>query len=241
MPARVRHAEALAIGARFVLEAAAAHHLGRVLRARVGDAVDVVDGTGKLWKGILTTLDPLTARVLAVGDDDGAAPRSPIELWVPVLKGGRTDDIVRHLTELGATTIVPFVSARSVVRLDPERADVRWRRWQRIAAEATKQCKRTDVPVVAPVHRLPERGPGVFLWEVGGPKLSEVLRDHVANHPDDIRLLTGPEGGLSARESAHLERLGWKRAWLGSRILRAETASIVLATLALSAAGEGGY
>ncbi len=241
MPARVRHTEPLELGTRFAPDASQAHHLGRVLRARVGDEVEVVDGAGKLWRGIVMMLDPLTVRVLAVSEHLDASPSVEVELWVPVLKGGRTDDMVRQLTELGVATIVPFISARSVVRLDPDRADVRWRRWKRIAEEATKQCKRPDVPAVAPVHRLPERGPGVFLWEIGGPTLKDVLREQVAAHSGALRLLTGPEGGLAARESAHLERIGWKRAWLGPRILRAETASIVLTTLALSAAGEGGY
>lgn len=212
------------------------HRFVRVLRAKVGDGLTLCDPTGALWSARIAALEPF--RVLAIARHEGPQREAahPLEVWVPLLKGGRTDDLVRQLTELGATRIVPFASARAVVRFDAHKAIERQARFANIAREAAQQCGRTVVPEVArPFVGVPTIGPGVFLWEEGGAP----ARDALVRCPG--RILVGPEGGLAPEEAEALEAAGWHAAWLGPRILRAETACITLAVLALSAAGEHGY
>jgi 16S rRNA (uracil1498-N3)-methyltransferase len=218
------------------------HRFVRVLRTKVGDVLTLCDPNGALWTARVAALEPFRLAVVAPSEGPRREAAHALEVWVPLLKGGRTDDLVRQLTELGVTRIVPFASARAVVRLDPAKATERQARFLAIAREAAQQCGRTVVPDVArPIVGMPTQvapgphGAGVFLWEEGGAPAREAL----VACPG--RILVGPEGGLAAGEAEALEAAGWHAAWLGPRILRAETACVALAVLALSAAGEHGY
>ena len=207
------------------------HRFGRVLRLAPGESLTLVDPTGAACLAESLGGDPPRVTVLAPSDRASADPRRPLEVWVPLLKGGKAVDLVRPLIELGATVIVPYACKRSVVRLDAKRAAERQKRMQAIADEACQQCGRADRPQVLPyVDHLPRVGPGVFLWEEGGGSGDDL--------PTTTRLLTGPEGGLDPSEADHLVALGWAPMWLGRRILRAETACLTLAILAQSARGE---
>lgn len=229
---RVRLDEAYgpARGAVVAVPVASAHHLTRVLRLGPGDAVEVVDGEGALFGGRLVAGEPLCVEIgaaLGVADADA---RTELEVWMPLLKGGRSDALVRQLTELGVTAIVGFASERTVVRWDAERGRRRVERWLAIATEATRQCRRTDVPGVrlSPTLPGPGDGHGVFLWEEPGSRGPEVFAERRVD-----RILVGPEGGLAESEAAGLAAAGWTGIWLGPRILRAETAVVAAATLAL--------
>jgi len=219
---------ALEVGAEVVIEGAVAHHLVHVLRVAPGHRMRVVDASASVFEVEVVAVSPLTVAARSVAAAPGADPDTAVELWIPLLKGGRTDDLIRQLTELGVSRLVPFTSEHSVVRLEGRRAEERRRRWEAIARSACGQCGRTEAPVVAAVRGLPEEGPGVVFDERPGPRPAEVLRGEAAR-----RLLVGPEGGLSPRELERLAALGWRRAWLGPRVLRAETAAVAAAVLAL--------
>ena len=201
MSTRVRVAAVASPGARIALDEATRHHLTTVLRLGVGATVELVDGQGDLFEATLAEMEP--SLVLAVGErlvHAAANPAVAVEMWLPVLKGGRTDDLVRQLTEVGVSTIVPYVSRRSVVKLDDAKAAKRVRRWQSISDEATRQCRRTDRVTVAPLARqMPSSGPGVFFYEAGTRSLSDALTG-LTDEP--VRVLVGPEGGLAPDDVA---------------------------------------
>ncbi len=238
MTTRARVPAALAGGEEVRLDDRTDHHLRAVLRLRVGAPVELLDAAGRRWAG---TLGP--APTVLVGAALGAAPATPawrLEVWLPLLKGGRTDDLVRQLTELGAGRVVPFVSSRSVARLPAEgpKTARRVARWRDIATEATRQCGRGDVMEVASPAGLPAVGPGVVFWEGGGGAPREALREARSAAPaEPLRVLTGPEGGLTEAEVRALEARGWRVASLGARVLRAETAVVAAATLAVDVLG----
>jgi 16S rRNA (uracil1498-N3)-methyltransferase len=148
--------------------------------------------------------------------------------------------VVQKATELGATRIVPFAAARSVVRLEAGRAEARAERWRRIAEEAARQCGRADIPeVVAPLPLA------AALAEVPGDLAPFVF------HPDGEALppaleragaaaIVGPEGGLTDAELDECEAAGARRAALGPRVLRAETAAVVAVALLQALYGDMG-
>ena len=109
-------------GDRVTFEAAAAHHLGRVLRAAVGDVVPAVDPTGTLLSVRLTAIAARRAEGLILSRAP-LATESPLELTLAqgVPKGDKMDGIVRMATELGVTRVIPLLTARTVVRLEPAR------------------------------------------------------------------------------------------------------------------------
>ncbi|MGM0574632.1 MAG: RsmE family RNA methyltransferase [Myxococcota bacterium] len=236
---RVRLSQPVVPGQRVAVPEGQARHLVSVLRLRVGAPLEVVDGDERRWEGGLAGIGPAVVEIVREARGPDPTPAVDLEVWIPLLKGGRSDDVVRQLTEIGARRIVPYVAARTVVRPDARKADKRLRRWRTIAEEATRQCGRPDMPEVLPIRRLPDDGPGVVFWEEEAPRAAEVLCEAAVD--GRLRVLVGPEGGLEEGEVARLRDRGWQPAWLGPRILRAETAVLVAATLAMHALGEGGY
>lgn len=222
----------------------------RVLRKKVGDTIVVCDRDGRLFEIALTSTDPCEGIVQAQLPDPGADALDDVVVWLPLLKGGRTDDLVRQLTELGVTEIIPFQSQHSVVRLDGKKAKERQARFQAIATEAANQCGRLRVPRLAGLeNRAPDERPGgavecpgVFFWEVEGRAVDELrtLVGQAGPSPTPRRrvsILFGPEGGIADDEAARLIAAGWTAFSLGPRILRAETAVVVGTALVQAALG----
>lgn len=192
------------------------HHVMTVLRLRPGELLTVSDGDGR-WRscrfGPGGAIEP--AGDVVVVD----APRPPLSVGIALTKGNRPELAVQKLTELGIERIVPFATARSVVRWEGARACHHLQRLRRVAREASMQCGRVRLPIVEDVTTFGAVAgrPGVALVHPGGepPTLAHPL------------LLVGPEGGWSDEELAlELPRVG-----LGSLVLRAETAAIAIASL----------
>jgi 16S rRNA (uracil1498-N3)-methyltransferase len=215
-------------------------HLARVLRLRPGDTVLASSGDGLDHTVRLETLGD-TATGTVIGTHTHATEsRLAVTLIQGVPKGDRMEVIVRAATELGVARVVPALTARTVVHLDPGRWRERARRWQRVAKEATKQCGRAVVPDVDVPRPLADcldalgepaaDELALCVWEGATSPLAPLLEVAVA--ATRVRVLVGPEGGLSADEVDAAGARGFVVASLGPRILRTETAGpTVLAIL----------
>ncbi len=127
---------------RVVFDRDESHHLARVLRLRSGDTVIAADGAGREYTVRLETVgEEATGTVLGVTSRETESPLR-ITLVQSVPKGDKMETIVRAATELGVARVVPALTARTVVTLEPSRWRDRARRWQRVAKEAAKQCGR---------------------------------------------------------------------------------------------------
>jgi len=231
-------------GGRVAFDRGESRHLSRVLRLRSGDTVLAADGTGREYTVRLETVgEQATGTVLGVA---AGASESPVQITLvqSVPKGDKMESIVRASTELGVAHVVPVLTTRTVVTLEAGRWRDRARRWQRVAAEAAKQCGRAVIPTVTTPRPLaevlardepselqlclwegattmagpgaePERPPGRALAASLPPSLPAGAR---------IRLLVGPEGGLSREEVESAQARGWTIVGVGPRILRTETA-----------------
>lgn len=232
-------------GDRVTFETAAAHHLGRVLRAVVGDVVPAVDPAGTLLSVRLTAIAARRAEGLIVSRT-ALATESPLDLTLAqgVPKGDKMDGIVRMVTELGVTRVVPLLTARTVVRLEPSRWGSRIGRWQRIAKEAAQQSGRAAVPEIVSPREVsswvPEAGATgllLCLWEEERHGLDKRLP---AGPCPRVTVVVGPEGGLTAGEVSELTAAGAVVAGLGPRLLRTETAGAVAVALLQSRYGDLG-
>jgi 16S rRNA (uracil1498-N3)-methyltransferase len=212
-----------------LLRGDAQHHLGRVLRARVGDEVTLFDGAGREAEARVTRVWP-TEILLQVGPvrSPGLAPIA-VTLVLAILKGEKMDWVVQKATELGVARIAPAESANAVVKLTGERRAGRRARWEKIAADAARQCGRADVPEITEIHDIAAAlatGPGwrVLFHEV--EREASLRRLVPAERPREITVAVGPEGGFTAAEVEIARRAGYVVCGLGPRILRAETAAL---------------
>ncbi|MEA2828761.1 MAG: rRNA (uracil1498-N3)-methyltransferase [Actinomycetota bacterium] len=192
------------------------HHLERVLRLRVGEAVTASDGAGRWvacrWVGGATL--EVDGEVVA---EPAPAPAITVAFAPP--KGERPEWAVQKLTELGVDRIVPLAAARSVVRWTGDRAEAVVARWRRVAREASMQSRRAWLPAVEGAVPFGDASgwPGAVLAVAGGDPPS---LDHAT-------VLVGPEGGWSADEGAG----GLPTVGLGPHVLRTETAAVAAGTL----------
>jgi len=190
------------------------HHLERVLRLRPGDELTVADGAGR-WRRCR-----FGPALEADGDVEVEVPPAPaITLGFALTKGERPEWTVQKLTEVGVDRIVPFVSARSIVRWDEAKAERNAERLRRVAREAAMQSRRAFLPVVEDVAEFAD-----VVTRTGA-----ALAAPDGRPPDLARacLLVGPEGGWTDEELA----LAPVRVALGPTVLRAETAAVAGAVL----------
>jgi 16S rRNA (uracil1498-N3)-methyltransferase len=207
------------------------HHLGRVLRLRVGEEVIAADGRGRWARTTWQeggALEPVR-HATGVGGDGSVQAERPAAPALTVafapVKGERPEWVVQKLTELGIDRIVPLRSDRSVVRWSGARGKATVEKLRRVARDAAAQCRRVWLPEVADTvgfAALPGLGGDgeVVLAQLSGDRPS--LRQHV--------VAVGPEGGWSTDELASdLPTVGF-----GLSVLRAETAAVTAGALLAS-------
>jgi 16S rRNA (uracil1498-N3)-methyltransferase len=169
----------------------------------------------------------------------------PVRLVQGIAKGSKMDWIVQKNTEMGIAAIQPVSTEFTVVRFaTPQDAIRKQYRWQKIADEASKQSKRTSIPVVEQPRTLKQ------VLELGrqtdenwlrmlahekesASRLADVLQPESLMHFRGIEIWIGPEGGFSPEEVTLAKEAGIRIVGLGPRILRAETASLVLLSVIL--------
>lgn len=211
------------------------HHLLNVMRAKVGERVEAVD-EGELYLAQIEKLNPLEIRVVEHVSRDTELGVKLI-IGFSLLKGGHDELVLMKGTELGAYAFLPFVSERTIIRLDEKERKKRQERFQKIVNGASSQSKRLITPEVLPImnykNALKYTADKRFI-------AYENLSDGTFNLPSELKalnkddkalVLVGPEGGFSPNEVQNAMDSGFVTLSLGRRILRAETASIYLASV----------
>ena len=226
------------------LSAEETRHLRDVLRLRVGDEAYVFDGEGREFRGSVGNADRNSSVLRIIEEAPPPSSESPLNLTLAValLKGEKFDVVVQKATELGAGCVVPLITSRADVRIhNPEDAQKKRTRWQRIALEATKQCGRAkltkiDAPVsFAEFVARPAVNPAannelcLMFSERGGSLFAEA-GDSI-EPPLSVKAIVGSEGGWTDEEIQQARAAQWKIVTLGGRTLRAETAAITVAAL----------
>lgn len=221
------------VGSRAFLSEEDAYHLKNVLRAKLGDKFEICNGIDKEYIAVLAYIDKKTAELDIIEEIDICRePKHKYVLCQCIPKCRKTDEVVRHATELGMNEFYPVISERINIKNinDYDKTE----RLQKIAAEAAKQSKRTRIPLIhkpTPLEDLitnaPENALKVIAWEEEHTvTLADALNS--ADVCDEVYIIVGPEGGLSAEEVEKALKCGWKSITLGNRILRTETAPLAL-------------
>jgi len=221
-----------------VLRAAEACHLVQVRRHRVGQEIEVIDGSGRGYQVRIAAIerDAVFCEILARRQDCGESPVQ-LSLAPALIKGQRFDFVVEKATEIGVASIVPLLTERGVVK--PGSGN-KLERWHRLAQAAAKQCGRSRLPSIEPpaglgevIKTFKDQNDLVLMATPGLPdrSLKQCLEGKSCRR---LGLLIGPEGGFSTAEQVRAREAGVELFSWGERILRADTASIVLAALLLN-------
>ncbi|MCR5683300.1 MAG: 16S rRNA (uracil(1498)-N(3))-methyltransferase [Clostridiales bacterium] len=209
-------------------------HIKRVLRMGPGDGLTLCDGNGTEFESVIVSSeDVITARILSSAGTRSEPPYLAA-VYQALVKGDRFDTVVMKSTELGASRIIPVMTARCMVRLDEKDYPKKLARWQKIAAEAAGQCGRGRIPEVCrpmsfddAVREAASADLPLFCYE-GGEGTETVPLPELMQKKDSIRtasVVIGPEGGFEPEEAAAAVKNGLWPAGLGYRILRTETAA----------------
>jgi 16S rRNA (uracil1498-N3)-methyltransferase len=210
-----------------------------VLRLAVGAEVELFDATGHSARAELTEV--ARTRVVCRAQPAAAAAGRDrrLHLVVCLPKPAQLETIVRMATELGVSAIHLATSERTVPKLA---SDAKLERLRRISREASAQsgAARTPEltgprPLAACIAAAPEDARKLVIWERATSPLSAA---EGGGFDREVWAVVGPEGGLSDAEALQLEAAGWAHLSLGSHILRAETACVVIAALLLDRMGS---
>ncbi|MGC9422210.1 MULTISPECIES: 16S rRNA (uracil(1498)-N(3))-methyltransferase [Vibrio] len=210
----------------------AANHIGRVLRMQPGQAVCLFDGSDAEFPAVIQEVGKKQLLVDVIERFENSM-ESPLNLHLGqvVSRGDKMEFTIQKSVELGVNTITPLLSERCGVKLDEKRFEKKLQQWQKIAIAACEQCGRNRVPVIRPIMTL----------EAWCAEPSDALKLNL--HPraqysintlpapvNKVRLLIGPEGGLSAQEITMTEQYHFSETLLGPRVLRTETAALTAIT-----------
>jgi 16S rRNA (uracil1498-N3)-methyltransferase len=223
-------------------------YLTRVLRLGVGDTVTLFDGKLVEAGARITRVGPRAVELkIEERRPVEAIDRPEVTLIQSLAKGDKLDLVVQKATELGVARIIPVTTARAVARLDAGamRTMSRRARWQKIAREASRQSGRLDVPEVEAVTALttafqasPKDAFKLLFWE--GAR-QNTLRDALPDSPPaQIVFAIGPEGGFTVEEVEAGREAGFIPVGLGPRVLRTETAALVVLSILGYALGDLG-
>lgn len=226
-------------------------HITRVLRLGKGDRIKVCDNQGKKYLARIEVTDKgriiaaLESGVLLEKTRDHQIRFAHYMLRQPIIIIGQAipkgyykmDLIVQKSSELGASKLVPLLTQRTLVRLNPKTTGLKIARWQKIAQEAAKQSGSRKILRVDNLASLDEfcsfyatADLKLIFWEEESVRY---LKDTLPKEtlPGTIALIIGPEGGFARQEIEQAQHYGFLPTGLGPRILRVETVALALLTI----------
>ena len=229
---RIYHPDLLRTNAEIALSEDAANHVGRVLRMNAGQTLQLFDGSNQVFDAEITQVNKKNVLVhVSAGQlEDRESPLN-LHLGQVISRGEKMEFTIQKSIELGVNVITPLFSERCGVKLDGERMAKKLQQWQKIAIAACEQCGRNRIPEIRAAMQLEA-------WcaeQDGSLKLNLHPRANQSINTlplpvDHVRLLIGPEGGLSAEEITMTTGYGFTDILLGPRVLRTETTALTAIT-----------
>ena len=214
------------------LDGRESHHLIKVLRAKAGDVIEVLNGRGTIYLGRIRK--PIRRRSSCRSKIGGVFASLPqVTLLQSITKGKTMDLVVRMGTEIGAACIQPIFTHHGEVQIKANRLSSKVDKWEVTMIEACKQCGLPFLPQLGAPCSLEdwirdnanrdEQLRIVASLEEGSRPLGQVLRNWECI--EEICVAVGPEGDFSPAEYRALGENGFRSVRLAANILRAETAA----------------
>jgi len=221
-----------------------AAHCSRVMRKQLGDAIEIFDGAGRVATTQITALtkSTVTARIESLHQHEPR--RTEIHLLPAMIKAEPFEWLLEKATELGAASVQPIITARTVVHLSGEQLEKKHAKWLRHMIESAKQCHTPWIPHLAKPRSLAS---ALSSLPTEGIRLMPALSEHSRRlhevsftQAKSIFILIGPEGDFTPDEETLAQEKDFRPITLGPLILRAETAAIAsLAMMGHEVARQG--
>ncbi len=203
------------------------NHLKNSFRMKIGDALRVVDGEREYFcKAVSVGKKEIEVEIEEVFEDRYST-KTHIDIAMGILKKDKMELAIQKLTEIGVNRIIPVQTKRTIVKIDGKKE-----KWDVVSKEALKQCqgvKKVKIEDTAKLEEIDYSNYDLILvpYEKEEEKsIYEILREK--ENIKNVLYLIGPEGGFAPEEIEYLMSIGAEIITLGKRILRAETAAIVV-------------
>lgn len=224
-------------GNKIVITGSDVNHIKNVLRMKPGEEISVRNGIDdREYRCEIESLSDMEICCkLRFIKEEGVELSAKVYLFQGIPKSDKMEFIIQKAVELGVYEIIPVATDRSVVKLDEKKAKSRISRWQGIAEAAAKQCKRAVIPRIENVMTMSEAVSYASAMDVklipyelaeGMERTKELLNSIPAE--SSVAVFIGPEGGFTEKEISLAEECNILPVTLGRRILRTETAGLVV-------------
>lgn len=212
------------------------NHIKNVIRLKPGDEVLISSGDNYDYHCVIDTIsdDVVRSRITEVNEKGSELPVK-VYLFQGLPKSDKMELIIQKMVELGVYEIFPVAMKRSVVKLDDKKAKTKIARWNSISESAAKQSKRSIIPEVSDVltfrqalEKAKELDMLLLPYECAeGMEYTRKVVSGISNG-SSVGIFIGPEGGFDGDELELAKEAGCSIITLGKRILRTETAGMML-------------
>lgn len=222
-----------------VIEGEDVKHISKVLRARVGEKIEVCDNDNNEYICEITNIEKNEVSLYILNKVDIKRESDlKIRVYQGLPKGPKMEMILQKLTEVGVDEIILVETNRTVVKVDDKKEDKKFERWERIIHEAAKQSKRGKMPVLRGILSFEEaledmKNNDMNIAPYENEKTKSIKQAVRGLDINTIGIFVGPEGGFEEYEIEKVENIGGQSVSLGPRILRTETASLVASSIVL--------
>ena len=207
-----------------------AKHICKVLRLKPKDTISMTNGHGTDFTGCIEKISPECVEILILSEKKSLTESNlDLTLCTAMLKHNKMDEIIKQITQLGVTRWIPFYCKRSIPLSGHNKEKKQIERWQTIARESLKQCRRSRLVEIMPsmdfqqVLAFSKACSFKFaFWEAS----NRPLAGPTPGENNKAVILIGPEGGFEEEEIRCAVESGFISYSLGPRILRAETAAV---------------
>lgn len=211
------------------------HHIKNVMRMNIGDKIEVVyDSKLYICEIISIDKDNIEVNIIEKKSDVNELNKH-ITIAFSITKEDKIDLILQKCTELGISEFIPLEMSRCNIKIDNSKVDKKLNRWQKICKEASEQSKRNIIPKVNNIHKVKDLIALDYDLKLvcsvnqSVINIKKVLQNHT--YCDRIIFVIGPEGGISEEEENYLINNDYIPTSLGKRVLRTETAPIVIGSI----------
>lgn len=204
------------------------NHLKNVFRVKIDEKVRAVDGEKEYLCRVAELDKKSVTLVIDEIFEDRFSTKVKIDAAIGILKNDKMDLTIQKLTEIGINKIIPLSTKRGVAKVS-EKKD----KWDLIVREALKQCQGVKPLIIDEVTKieklkLEDYNLVIVPYECEDEYTLKNLLRKQTKELKSVLYIVGPEGGFDIEEIEYLKQKGANIVTLGKRILRAETASIVV-------------